>query len=113
MVVRRRHTRKTDRELAGATVQRSVRLPTSQVTAVQEALDRGVPDVHNLTDALTDALWLWLYEQSKVLATPVNTTLAQEPALEATRPVSTDLPRPDSNGRPAWKDVDPALLEDS
>lgn len=126
--MRRRHTRQTDRELAGATVQRSVRLPTSQVSAVQEALDHGVPDVHNLTDVVTDALWLWLYEQTtlgwKSMYGPVTIGSGEgephkfvpiefDPADEIIGTEVIDVARPDSNGRPAWKDVDPSLLEDS
>lgn len=62
---RARHTRLVDRNL-GPTTQRSLRLPTNIVKQVTSAIDAGIPDIHTLTDAVTDALWLWLYEAEKV-----------------------------------------------
>lgn len=81
--MRPRHTRRTDKELAGATVQRATRLPAAQVDAVLEAVDRGIPEVHSFTDAVTDALWLWLYELDRTaVAYKVSRPAAAAPIQE-------------------------------
>jgi hypothetical protein len=112
--MRPRHTRKTDGELLGPTVQKALRLPKQQIEAVEKAIYGGLPDVHTLTDAVTDALWLWLYEHDNVRRpTPKTVVIGRlaEPEPERVL-IDADHPRPESNGRPTWKDVDPALLEE-
>jgi hypothetical protein len=84
--MRPRHTRRTDASLNGPSIQRSLRLPEAQVKLVQRAIDNGIPEIHTLTDAATDALWLWLYE-TKALEMNGHTP---EPALAA-RPKFSDV----------------------
>jgi Arc/MetJ-type ribon-helix-helix transcriptional regulator len=111
--MRARHTRRSDATLAGSTIQRSLRLPESLVDQVRDAIERGIPEIHTLTDATTDALWLWLYEAEKQ-----RHPTAQPMPTAVTAPVVAsvsldDGPRSESNGRPSWKDVDPELIEES
>lgn len=121
--MRPRHTRKTDGQLLpGGTIQKALRLPKVQVEEVEKAIYSGMPDIHNFTDAATDALWLWLYEHNNVRRPTPRTAVISRPPVEPEREfVPADsahmdakrlVPRPDSNGRPTWKDVDPALLEE-
>lgn len=108
--MRPRHTRKTDGQLLpGGTIQKALRLPKVQVEEVEKAIYSGMPDVHNFTDAVTDALWLWLYEHHNVRRPTPRVAAIVEPEREF---IAADAPRPESNGRPTWKDVDPALLEE-
>ena len=108
MVMRARHTRRSDPTLAGPTIQTAVRVPEIQRQAAQEAIDAGIPEIHSFTDVVVDALWLWLYETRK---RDVSQPLPEYPI--APQQVLSETPRPDSNGRPTWKDVDPAALEES
>jgi len=120
MVVRARHTRQSDPALAGPTTQTAVRVPEVQRQAVQDAIAGGLPGIHSFTDVVVDALWLWLYEtasfrgQAHVRAA-VDTQVAITEAAEAARPDPepvVDRPRPESNGRPKWEDVDPSALDE-
>jgi hypothetical protein len=84
---RRRHTRLTDPALAG-TVQKSLRLPEALVNEVTSRLEQGVPDIHNLTDVVTDALWLWLAEHTRLqpaFGSPALPTPAQAVAMLTVR----------------------------
>lgn len=118
--MRARHTRRSDAELAGATIQRSLRLPATLIDQVDAAIARGITEIHTLTDATTDALWLWLYEAerqrhptSQPVQPPPATATEDATSVVASVSLEHEGPRPDSNGRPAWKDVDPALLDES
>lgn len=106
--MRRRHTRKTDKDLATGSVQKVMRLPIPLVDQVSEAIEGGIPDISTLTDATTDALWLWLYEAKKATELVVATRFAAEvPApLSQPEPDLSETPRPDSNGRPNFKELD-------
>lgn len=133
--MRRRHTRATDANLAGTTTQRAVRLPDVQLSEVQAAIAKGLPDIHSVTDAVVDALWLWLYEhkrsngwmppaaQSDPSIPPVNTTPEQEataasipfdPAEQVfvqPEPTEADRAFTGHQERPKWADVDLAVLD--
>jgi hypothetical protein len=115
--VRRRHTRSTDPDLYGPAVQRAVRIPEIQVDAVQTVIARGVPDIHTVTDAIIDALWLWLYENERVApsnghAPPTAPEAVSEPE-EAPEPTAADRPYSGTQERPKWADVDPSVLDGS
>lgn len=111
--MRARHTRRSDADLAGPTVQRSLRLPESQVDQVRDAIERGIPEIHTLTDATTDALWLWLYEAERQRHPTAQSPATAAATASVVASVSQDGPRAESNGRPSWKDVDPELIEES
>lgn len=112
--MRRRHTRRTDLDLAGATVQRAYRLPEVQIVAVKDAIAAGIPDIHTPTDAVIDALWLWLYEHGHTNGhAPVGGGSAVPTAAEPPPPVEdTDRPYVGSVERPTWSDVDPSALDE-
>ncbi len=121
--MRRRHTRATDPVLAGKTTQRAIRLPEVQVEAVRGAIASGLPDIHNVTDAVTDALWLWLYENERANgnAADVPTLTAISATLDARQALSEpeSIPEPTeadhayqgTSERPKWADVDMAALD--
>jgi hypothetical protein len=126
--VRRRHTRSTDPDLYGPAVQRAVRIPEIQIDAVQSVIARGVPDIHTVTDAIIDALWLWLYENERVAPSNghaprtapeavskeswIATVPASEPE-ETPEPTAADRPYSGTQDRPKWADVDPSVLDGS
>ena len=115
--MRPRHTHYSDPNLAGPTTQTAIRIPTVQREAVRAAIEAGLPGLHSFTDVVVDALWLWLFETDWAsvpteVTVPANTQEANA-QLDAEWTGQHDSPRPDSNGRPAWKDVDTALIEDS
>jgi len=120
------------------TTQRAYRLPTVQIEAVKEAIATGLPDIHNVTDAVVDALWLWLYENSKANGkvdggqerAPVGAQTENGQAMSEagrdrtqnspdTSPATVDPPEPTEadhpytghQERPKWADVDPAVLD--
>ena len=124
--MRRRHTRQTDPVLAGKTTQRAIRLPEVQVEAVRGAIASGLPDIHNVTDAVTDALWLWLYENERSNGSlpEGHTTVAlprvkNEPEMIQTVSEPESIPEPTeadhayqgTSERPKWADVDMAALD--
>lgn len=119
--MRRRHTKKTDQELAGPTVQRPVRLPEVQLRAVLAAISAGLPDIHTLTDAVVDALWLWLYENQRSNGTPpaLPQTRAEAEAQmdaqwnsEGAEPTEADRAYTGTHERPSWRDVDVSAFAD-
>lgn len=90
------------------------------VDEIHSAIAQGIPEVHTLTDAATDALWLWLYEQRKIVNPVTKPAISErvtevrvedEPVLEVVVDLS-EIPRHDSDGRPSWSDVDLDLLEE-
>ena len=107
--MRRRHTRATDPDLYGPAVQRAVRIPETQVDAVQTVIARGVPDIHTVTDAIIDALWLWLYENDRVA--PSNGHAPQSEPEQAPEPTTVDRAYAGTQERPKWADVDPDALD--
>ena len=95
--MRLRHTRYTDPNLRGGTIQRSLRLPTELVEDVVLEIAGGIPDIHTLTDAVTDALWLWRYEAQRMAGrveavVPANTrpTIAEEHLPAETNGIEPD-----------------------
>ena len=114
--MRPRHTRRTDQSLNGPSTQRSLRLPEAQVKLVQSAIEAGIPEIHTLTDAATDALWLWLYEAKAVEMVvqgvrQVGTGLQPSLAVDGGEPATTHLP-PASPPRPKFSDVDLDALDE-
>ena len=93
--MRPRHTRRTDNSLAGPSTQRSLRLPTALLNLVEKDIAKGLSEIHTMTDAVTDALWLWHYEQNAMTFT--------DPA-----PVLTV----NSASRPTFADVDMDALDE-
>lgn len=117
--MRRRHTRATDPVLAGKTTQRAIRLPEVQVEAVRGAIASGLPDIHNVTDAVTDALWLWLYENKRSngwmppagQAEPQTPTEPESEPESIPEPTEADHAYQGTSERPKWADVDMAALD--
>ena len=90
-----RHTRRTDPSLNGPSTQRSLRLPTALLSLVEKDIAKGVSEIHTMTDAVTDALWLWHYEQNLTL-------VAAERAA---------YPMQEIQHRPTFADVDMDALD--
>lgn len=96
---RARHTRLTDRGL-GPTTQRSLRLPADLVKQCTTAIDAGIPDIHTLTDAVTDALWLWLYEAERIGTMVGHYTPADRQIVHAAHIQETSFDHPPTQEAP-------------
>lgn len=107
--MRPRHTRRSDPSLAGPTVQRATRLPVALVELVQADIASGIPEVHNLTDAITDAMWLWHYENAR-LRPKVGVEVRDVVDGEIEAPQDRELVY--AHDRPTWSDVDLAALDE-
>lgn len=105
--MRRRHTRWTDPDLHGATVQRSLRLPSDLIEDVLLEIASGIPDIHNLTDAVTDALWLWRYEAQRMAGKIAAPTSVVEGIIRSETPMQA----PEVNGHDPTLDEDEAEAE--
>lgn len=108
--MRPRHTRRSDASLNGPSVQKSLRLPAALVSLVDAQIEVGIPEVHTLTDAVTDALWLWIYE-SKSIVWGEGSGVMTKP-----RPPTVEEPVQDPEWplvRPTFADVDLDALEDA
>lgn len=64
--MRKRHTRHTDPDLEGPSTPITIRVPDSVLGPVKAIVESRPPDIHNLTDAVSDALWLWRYEHERL-----------------------------------------------
>jgi len=65
--MRQRHTSRTDPEVMGGTkVPVTFRLGEEARDRLLAASHRRMPDIANISDALQDAVWLWIYEDEQV-----------------------------------------------
>jgi Arc/MetJ-type ribon-helix-helix transcriptional regulator len=70
--MRERKTRRTDPDQLGRTVNITARLSEAQVEAVDSAVDSGIPGIRTRTDAIQDALSLWLTELDWLTRVPAS-----------------------------------------
>lgn len=120
IATRDRHTRLTDPALGGESVHRSFRLPKSLVDEATEAIG-AVSGIYNLSDVLTDALWLWVYEHRRVGGGMVPAGLPLAPREPVSEPLGStaETADPPPTGdhpfvgapRPNWSDVDLDALD--
>jgi hypothetical protein len=117
MAMRVRHTRRTDETLRGDTVQKSFRIPRGLLGAVEEDIAYGIPEVHTLIDAVTDALWVWHYENVRDRRTASWHEPERLPAADVVN-VEGDLasveavPNGVTHERPTFADVDLDKLDE-
>ena len=65
--MRQRHTSRTDLEdMGGTKVPVTFRLGVEARDRLLAASQRRMPDIANISDALQDAVWLWLHEDELI-----------------------------------------------
>ena len=60
--MRMRHTSRTDPQMGGDRKQVSFRLDADHRERMKEVVKHHFPDLHNESDIMQDAVWLWFHE---------------------------------------------------